>query len=131
MDLPMRSFYAARPDVLLRIEGLISLTVVCFEYQHFYPGRWGLFALLFLFPDVALLGYLRSPGPIEAAFYNLLHNYALPLATGFISWKTGWSLAGQISLIWLAHISFDRMWGYGLKFGGSFQRTHIQTSASL
>jgi hypothetical protein len=39
-------------------------------------------------------------------------------------------LAGQISLIWLAHISFDRLMGYGLKYPGEFRRTHIQRSAS-
>ena len=59
-----------RPDVLLRLEGLIALVVGCIAYQKIYPSHWELFALLFLAPDVALIGYLSGKG--SAAFYNLL-----------------------------------------------------------
>jgi hypothetical protein len=45
--------------------------VECVAYQHVYPGHWGIFALLFLLPDLSLLGYLHSAGKISAAFYNV------------------------------------------------------------
>jgi Domain of unknown function (DUF4260) len=125
----MTPFYLTRPDVLLRLEGLIALVVGCIAYQRVYPGHWGLFALLFLAPDVALLGYLGGKG--SAAFYNLLHSYVLPLGLGWLAWKLGSALAGELALIWMAHISFDRCIGYGLKFPGVFRYTHIQRSASL
>jgi hypothetical protein len=118
-----------RPDVLLRLEGLIGLVVGCIAYQRIYPGHWGLFALLFLAPDVALIGYLSGKG--SAAFYNLLHTYVLPLGLGLLAWRRGGALGGELALIWMAHISFDRCLGYGLKFPGAFRYTHIQRSASL
>jgi hypothetical protein len=125
------SFYFTRPDVLLRLEGLLFLVVGCVAYQRIYPGHWGIFALLFLVPDISLLGYLRSAGKSSAAFYNAVHNYVLPLALGLFAWNRGSVLAGQLALIWMAHISFDRCLGYGLKFPGVFRYTHIQSSARI
>jgi Domain of unknown function (DUF4260) len=121
--------YITRPDVLLRLEGLTALVVECVAYQHFYPSHWGIFALLFLVPDVSLLGYLRSAGKSSAAFYNVAHSDVLPLTMGLLAWTQGSPVACQLALIWLAHISFDRCIGYGLKFSGDFRYTHIQSAA--
>jgi hypothetical protein len=118
-----------RPDVLLHLEGLAFLIGGCIAYGHLYPGKWSLFALLFLAPDVSLLPYMRSKGVAAATVYNVFHNYALPLGLGLFGWVGGAALAGEISLIWIAHISFDRLLGYGLKYPGEFKRTHIQSSA--
>lgn len=85
-----------------------------------------MFALLFLVPDLSLLGYLHSAGKGAAASYNLVHSYVLPLALGLLAWKQGLPIAGQLALIWLSHISFDRLLGFGLKFPGVFRYTHIQ-----
>lgn len=125
------SIYVTRPDVLLRLEGLLTLVAECVAYQRIYAGHWGLFALLFLVPDLSLLGYLRSAGKSSAAVYNLVHSYVPPLALGLLAWKQRSPLAGGVALIWLAHISFDRCIGYGLKFPGVFGYTHIQSSATL
>ncbi len=125
------SIYLTRPDVLLRLEGLLTLVAACVAYQSIYTGHWGLFALLFFVPDLSLLGYLRSADKSSATVYNLVHNYVLPLALGLLAWKQGAPLGGEVALIWLAHISFDRCLGYGLKFPGVFRYTHIQSSATL
>jgi hypothetical protein len=130
MSYPEISFDPSRPDVLLRLEALLTLAVVDIAYQHFYPGRWGVFALLFLVPDLSLLGFMLSRGRLAAAIYNLAHNCVLPLALGLSAWHWGWRLGGQLALIWVAHIAFDRVLGYGLKFPGEFKFTHIQASAS-
>ena len=127
-DAPQGSFYLTRPDVLLRLEGVLALVVECTAYQRFYPGHWGMFALLFLVPDLSLLGYLHSAGKGAAALYNLVHSYVLPLALGLLAWKQGLPIAGQLALIWLAHISVDRLLGFGLKFPGIFRYTHIQSA---
>jgi Domain of unknown function (DUF4260) len=131
MTTSKNSTYVTRPDVLLRLEGLLTLVAACVAYQHIYAGHWGLFALLFLVPDLSLLGYLHSPGQSSAVVYNLAHNCVLPLALGLLAWKQRSPLGGEIALIWLAHISFDRCLGYGLKFPGVFRYTHIQSSATL
>jgi hypothetical protein len=130
-----RPFYSTRPDILLRMEGLLALIISCIAYRNLYPGRWGFFALLFLVPDISLLGYLFSSPKISApkvsaAFYNAVHSYLLPLVLGLLAWERGWALAGQLALIWLSHVSFDRSIGYGLKFPYKFRYTHIQSSAS-
>jgi hypothetical protein len=82
-------------------------------------------------PDISLLGYLRSAGKGSAAFYNVVHSYVLPLALGLLAWSLGSLLTGQLALIWLSHISFDRCIGYGLKFPEVFRYTHIQSSATI
>jgi hypothetical protein len=87
--------------------------------------------VLFFVPDLSLLGYLRSASKSSATVYNLVHNYVLPLALGLLAWKQRSPLGGELALIWLAHISFDRCLGYGLKFPGVFRYTHIQSSATL
>jgi hypothetical protein len=124
-----RRWYPTRPDVLLRLEALAELVVICVAYQHLNPGKWGMFALFFLAPDVSLLGYALPNKRVAAAFYNVLHCSVLPLALGLFAWAYTRPLAGELALIWLAHISFDRLVGYGLKFPSEFKRTHIQTSA--
>jgi Domain of unknown function (DUF4260) len=131
MNASSGSLYLTRPDVLLRLEGLLELTAGCIAYQRLYPHHWGVFALLFLVPDLSLLGYLSSANKASAAFYNLVHSYVLPLGMGLIGWERGWVVGVQFALIWLAHISFDRCLGFGLKFPQSFRCTHIQKSASI
>jgi hypothetical protein len=131
MNASSGSLYLTRPDVLLRLEGLLELVVGCIAYQRLYPHHWGIFALLFLAPDISLPGYLRSASKASAAFYNLVHSYVLPLALGLISWELDSGLGGQLALIWLAHISFDRCLGFGLKFPESFRVTHIQRSEAI
>jgi hypothetical protein len=34
-----------------------------------------------------------------------------------------------VSLIWICHVSWDRMIGYGLKYPSSFKFTHLQNVA--
>jgi len=71
-----------------------------------------------------MLGYLRNTR-LGAMIYNLGHSY--PLAALLI--VVGFSLASPISVaigaIWFGHIGWDRMFGYGLKYGTSFKHTHL------
>ena len=62
----------------------MALVVGCIAYQRLYPHHWGVFALLFLVPDISLLGYLRPANKTSAAFYNLVHSYVLPLGLGLL-----------------------------------------------
>ncbi len=131
MNASSGSIYLTRPDVLLRLEALVALVVGCIAYQRLYPHHWGMFALLFLMPDISLLGYLRPANKASAAFYNLVHSYVVPLGLGLVAWERGGVLGVQLALIWVSHISFDRCLGYGLKFPEAFRSTHIQRSAAF
>jgi hypothetical protein len=113
-----------RPPVLLRIEEAVLLLLTLFAYQHLHAS-WLLFALLFLTPDLFMLGYAINPR-IGAAIYNLAHTLTLPLTLLLASYIQHWSLTTAIALIWTAHIAFDRLLGYGLKYPTCFKDTHLQ-----
>lgn len=62
--------------VLLRIEGATLLALSALLYG-LNGGTWLLFVLLFLLPDVSMLGYLAG-SRVGAVSYNLFHTYAAP-----------------------------------------------------
>jgi len=109
---------------LLRLEGLAAFAAAVGVYVH-AGFSWPLFALLFLAPDLSKLAYLGGPRA-GAIGYNLAHNYALPLVLTLAAFAGGVSAAAAAGgLIWIAHIGFDRMLGYGLKFPTGFGDTHL------
>ena len=106
----------------LKVEGFTALVVALWFYAQ-SPGGWGLFALLFLAPDLSLAAYLAGPRA-GASTYNLVHSYSLPLGLLLL----GTTVAGRfipLALIWLAHISFDRLLGFGLQYWTGVGETHL------
>jgi hypothetical protein len=105
----------------LRLEGLIILAAMVLAYAR-GGHSWWLLVILFLTPDISFLGY--AFGPREGgAIYNIFHSYIVPVMLGCGMWVAGYSLA--IPLIWVAHIGFDRLLGYGLKYPTCFGDTHL------
>jgi hypothetical protein len=111
------------PLILLRLEGLGLLAASACAYD-WTGGSWGLFAWLFLLPDIAMLGYLAGPA-VGAATYNTTHTTMLPIALGIAGLLLAVPTALSIALIWLAHVGFDRAMGYGLKYASAFGHTHL------
>jgi hypothetical protein len=112
------------PKSLLHIEGAAVLIATCIFYQQPHD-HWLWFGLLFLAPDFSMLGYLAGKKP-GAVFYNLGHTYAAPFLLLLVLWLSGQTAYAWLALIWLAHIGFDRMLGYGLKYETAFKDTHLQ-----
>ncbi len=108
---------------ILRAEGAASLLVCCVFYALTGFG-WGYFVLLFLVPDLSMLGYLAGPRTGSLA-YNVAHTTALPMALGVAGFVLGLGPLPPLALIWAAHIGFDRMLGYGLKYKRGFGYTHL------
>jgi Domain of unknown function (DUF4260) len=108
---------------ILRAEGALVLAAASLGYAQTGSG-WGLFALLFLAPDLFMLGYLHG-SRIGALVYNIGHSYLTPALLAAGGWLAGAPVALAVALIWVAHIGFDRMLGYGLKYGGGFKLTHL------
>jgi len=127
--IPYKSLMLTRPSLLLRTEEAILLLLTLFAYQHLHYS-WLLFAILFLTPDLFMLGYLANVR-LGAAIYNVAHTLTLPLALLFISYTRRWQLAPAVALIWTAHIAFDRVLGYGLKYPTHFKDTHLQHIAPI
>lgn len=108
---------------LLRLEGL-ALAVACMVFYSYFEGSWAMFALLLVVPDLSFLGYLRGPR-VGAVAYNITHAAILPMLLGVFAMVTSSALAMHLSLIWCAHIGFDRALGYGLKYDAGFSFTHL------
>jgi hypothetical protein len=106
------------------VEGAAILFLSVFFYRTTHGG-WLLFALLFLAPDLFMLGYLINTR-IGAAVYNLVHTTTLPLFFIGFALLLNQSKFLPYALIWLAHIGIDRMLGYGLKYQANFKDTHLQ-----
>ena len=113
-----------KPKPLLLIEGGAVLAAACVLY-HQSHGRWRWFGLLFLAPDLSMLGYLVNTR-LGAMTYNLVHTYATPLTLLGVLWFAGQASYAWLAVIWFAHVGFDRMLGYGLKYETAFKDTHLQ-----
>jgi hypothetical protein len=111
------------PRPLLHLEGAAVLVVSLFSYNWIHAG-WLQFALLFLVPDISMLGYLANVR-VGAISYNAVHCYVAPLGLAAWSFATNRPAVLALSLIWIAHIGFDRMLGYGLKYPTHFKDTHL------
>jgi len=112
-----------RPRLLLHLEGAgLVVLALCFYRANHFP--WWLFAVLFLAPDLCMLGYLLN-ARWGAAIYNLAHITAGPILLVLIGYLTARPLISY-GLIWSAHIGFDRLLGYGLKYPTQFRDTHLQ-----
>ena len=108
---------------LLKLEELTELLVATLVFAHL-PYAWWWLPALFLVPDVSMLGYLA--GPRAGAFsYNLLHHKALALLVGLAGWLLMEPLLLLAGSVLLFHAAFDRLLGYGLKYGTGFQDTHL------
>ncbi len=111
------------PRLLLRAEGAALLGVAALLYAR-TGESWWLFAVLFLAPDLSFLGYLGGP-KAGAIVYNCAHTLLAPAALGVAGLLLANALLIALALIWAAHIGFDRMLGYGLKYAAGFGFTHL------
>ncbi|MEO8514497.1 MAG: DUF4260 domain-containing protein [Ignavibacteria bacterium] len=108
---------------ILKLEefGMLILALYLFSLLDF---SWWLFALLFLAPDIGMLGYLAN-AKIGAFTYNIFHHKGIAV----LLYLTGIYLNSPVlmftGLLLFAHSSFDRILGYGLKYSDNFKSTHL------
>ncbi|HEV3052332.1 MAG TPA: DUF4260 domain-containing protein [Longimicrobium sp.] len=121
MTLSTPGAVTGAPRAWLRVEGLAVLALAVLLYER-GGHSWLLLAVLFLAPDLSFLGYLAGPR-MGAMAYNLAHSYVGPAALAAWALLTG--RPPVPSLIWAAHIGFDRAVGYGLKYPTDFADTHL------
>ena len=111
------------PRWLLRLEGLAAFIAALIGYR-LLGGGWGWFLALFLVPDLSMLGYLAG-ARIGSICYNAAHSYLGGALLAAAAYAAHSPLAGQLALIWCAHVGFDRALGYGLKYATAFTDTHL------
>ncbi len=111
------------PRFILHLEGavLLGLSLVGFAVLD---GNWLEFIILFFAPDISIAGYLfgNSAG---ATSYNVAHAYLFPAILGVYGLFNAQTLAICLALIWFAHLGFDRLLGFGLKYPTRFNDTHL------
>lgn len=115
---------ASQPRLLLHCEGGAVFAAALFAY-HQLGRSWWTFLVLFLAPDLMMLGYLAGPR-IGAAVYNLAHTYAIPLFLAVAADRLRSGPLAAVSVVWIAHIGFDRLLGFGLKYPTEFKATHFE-----
>jgi len=111
------------PRLVLRVEGLalLALATAAFSYTQ---TSWWLYVVLFFVPDVSFAGYLGGP-KVGAVVYNAMHTTVAPALLAALSLALGASQMLAVAAIWAAHIGFDRLLGYGLKYADGFGATHL------
>lgn len=109
---------------VLKLEALGLLVLFTSIYFHLYPGTWGFYLALFFVPDLSFILFVVSK-KMGAIAYNIFHHQgvmSLLFIAGFLL-SNDWIM--KIGLIFLAHSTFDRVAGYGLKYLDSFDHTHL------
>jgi hypothetical protein len=77
-------------------------------------SRWSWFLMLFLGPDLSMVGYLFG-SRAGAIAYNTVHMYAWPLGLLAVGLSRHQSFMTTAALSWIAHVALDHAVGYGLK----------------
>lgn len=114
-----------RMDMTIKIEEAVITAVSIYFLSKYNLGLpvWALL-LLFFSPDLSMLGYLLSTR-VGAFTYNLFHHRGLALAVLATGFLLQLDLLVTAGLLLVAHSSFDRMLGYGLKFPDDFKHTSL------
>ena len=112
-----------QPKLFLRLEGhaLFAASLAAFIYLK--QSYW-IFAALFLVPDLCLAFYFIGPRR-GAVVYNICHSTIGPWLLAIYGVLAGELFAQVIASVWVAHIGFDRVIGYGLKYPSDFRDTHL------
>jgi hypothetical protein len=108
---------------ILRLEEAAMLGLAIY-LNSFLPFEGWVFWAWFLTPDLGMLGYLINT-KVGAITYNLLHHKGIAIAlylAGYFLIIHELTFAG---VVLLGHSSFDRVFGYGLKYIDSFKNTHL------
>ncbi len=90
------------------------------------PYPWWFYPLFFFAPDLSMVGYIAGPR-LGAITYNLVHHKAIALGLFVAGAFLHIPVISLFGVLFLGHSSLDRALGYGLKYGDSFNHTHLGT----
>lgn len=108
---------------LIRVEEafFVVLTIYLFTLLDY---AWWWFALLFFAPDLTFIAYAAGP-KVGGIAYDLLHHRGLLIGFYILGSLLTIQPLQLIALVFLAHSSLDRVFGYGLKYLDSPDHTHL------
>ena len=108
---------------LIRLEEAAMLGLAVY-LNTFLPYAQWIYWVLFLTPDIGMIGYVVNPR-IGAVTYNLLHHKGIAILIYLAGLYLASELLQFIGLLLFGHSAFDRMLGYGLKHADNFHNTHL------
>ena len=109
---------------ILKLESVGLFILFTGAYFHFYSGTWGLYLALLFITDLSFAFYLITK-KIGAIAYNIFHHQGVLVLLFLIGYFVKEDSIMKVALIFLAHSTFDRVAGYGLKYFDSFDHTHL------
>lgn len=109
---------------ILKLESSGLFLLFTGAYFYLYSGTWGFYLALFFLPDVSFALFLISK-KLGAIAYNILHHQGVLVLLFIVGYFVKEDNLMKVALIFLAHSTFDRVAGYGLKYFDSFDHTHL------
>ena len=109
---------------LLKLESAGLFLLFSSVYFHLYPGTWGFYLAVFFLPDVSFALFLITK-KLGTITYNIFHHQGVLVLLLFVGYFAKEDILMKVALIFLAHSTFDRVAGYGLKYSDSFDHTHL------
>jgi len=107
----------------IKLEELAQIILGAYLFS-LLPFAWWWFLVLFLAPDIGMLGYLFG-NKVGAWSYNVFHHKGIAIAVYLLGVYLQNDILQLIGAILFAHSAFDRLLGYGLKFEKGFKFTHL------
>lgn len=108
---------------LLRLEGALVASLAFWYYGQAF-GNWWLMVALFLLPDLSFVVFALNQ-KFGVRVYNIAHTYLVPAALAGIAQLSQLDWLMAVAVIWVFHISVDRLVGYGLKSESDHKRNHL------
>lgn len=108
---------------LLRLEELFMLVISLYGL-YFLHASWWIYLLVFIGPDISMLGYLAG-NAVGAACYNLFHHKGIAALMILLGLASNQQVFLIIGIVVFGHSSMDRFFGYGLKYSEGFKYTHL------
>lgn len=111
--------------ITLKLEEAVMAAIAIYGLTLYNLGLpfWAWF-ILFFTPDIGMLGYLINTR-IGALVYNLFHHKAIAIFILGCGLFYNNEIIIVTGILLFGHSSFDRIWGYGLKYNDSFKHTHL------
>ena len=110
---------------VLQLEELAQLILgiagLYFQSLHF---SWWLWPILFLSPDISFVAYGINT-KAGAIVYNIFHHKGIAIGIAAAGFLYSNDITLFIGILMFAHSSFDRLFGYGLKYFDDFKHTHL------
>ena len=112
-------------DKVLKLEEL-AMTVMgiyLLTFNQLGIPVW-IWFILFFAPDVSMLGYLFN-AKVGSISYNVFHHKGIAIAIAAVGYFMNADVVLSAGILLFAHASFDRVFGYGLKYYQGFNVTHL------